>query len=749
MSKYLSIKASLYLLLLFNISQAAGNFTSFNGTNPCETFSNSFPISEDRYICQGESTVLSASANNNGILYWYDSAIGGNLMNTGNSITKSPVSTQSYWVEELDSLGCISQRKEVIVHVSNYLTAPTATDAVICKGATANLTVAGSGSAETEMRWYDAASGGNLLHTGNNFNIVSDTDSTLWVEEYGGEQIGISPHNSVYSGNSRGYWFTAPCDFVINGIRVPADASNGDQSVEVVRFTAAAPPLFGPGMVYSPMTSLFRSTNISGNNIIACNINVTKGDKIGVLGVRSSNAVNSYGLNSFHSTIYGNSITLKRLGMQNNLMNTAAQNLFTENSSSIGRVELYYGNCSSNRTAVSVNVSEPEYAEKDSVTIADNYCVVNENGTDWHHYYNSNDPAKVLFSIAHDPDNLGNNSFDTTVEITVSNNPSDSTDFTDGIVRAEDIANQEATFAMGRYWNVETTGTISDPVSIRFYYEPSEMTAILNAAATWKNNHNNAPASLNTGDIEWFKTLGSTYSPATVLSAQGLTGTEDLTAASADGLSTVKGINYVQLNGITGFSGGTAAVRVSGNLILDVELTDFNVRKQENISILEWYTENGEDLNHFEIERSKDGIIYEKAGDIKATEYTNNNNSYLFTDNYPFDGLNYYRLLIVEKDGTGTYSETRVLEFKQDVSSLNIYPNPFDSEISIDADCEEEEKGSIKILNMIGQVVYQKVLKLNTGKNREKIKVTNLSPGTYLLCLKTEFSSIFRKIVKK
>src|SRR5690554_1806443 len=35
---------------------------------------------------------------------------------------------------------------------------------------------------------------------------------------------------NTYTGNVRGYWFTAPAPFIITGVRVPADAGTGTQN---------------------------------------------------------------------------------------------------------------------------------------------------------------------------------------------------------------------------------------------------------------------------------------------------------------------------------------------------------------------------------------------------------------------------------------------------------------------------------------------------------------------------------------
>jgi len=87
-------------------------------------------------------------------------------------------------------------------------------------------------------------------------------------------QISVGNQVNTFTSMIRGYHFTAPTNFTICGIEVPTTASNGLQTVRVVRFTAAAPPAF-PGTT-NAFTQLFSATN-QPNGIIPCNIPVTAG----------------------------------------------------------------------------------------------------------------------------------------------------------------------------------------------------------------------------------------------------------------------------------------------------------------------------------------------------------------------------------------------------------------------------------------------------------------------------------------
>lgn len=145
----------------------------------------------------------------------------------------------------------------------------------------------------------------------------------------------------TFTGNVRGYWFTAPSNFSIKGLRVPTEAGGGAQSIAVLRF-ASPPPVFAA--TTNNFETLFLTQSNPDSGILAANITVHTGDVIGIFGCRGN--VTSYGPNPSTSQIDGFNVTLARLGMQFQLPNTVPQQVWTEAGSSnanIGRIEMYYG----------------------------------------------------------------------------------------------------------------------------------------------------------------------------------------------------------------------------------------------------------------------------------------------------------------------------------------------------------------------------------------------------------------------
>ena len=150
-------------------------------------------------------------------------------------------------------------------------------------------------------------------------------------------QLPLPPQNSTFSSNARGLWFTAPADIVITGLRVPTDASSAPQTLEVVRFKST--PNAYPASTQD-FTSLFRVVNDASTGILPVSIPVAQGDTIGVLGSRGD--VSSETATPAASTMAGHPVRLQRLGMQLPLSGYAAQNLWTEQTYGIGRVEIHY-----------------------------------------------------------------------------------------------------------------------------------------------------------------------------------------------------------------------------------------------------------------------------------------------------------------------------------------------------------------------------------------------------------------------
>jgi hypothetical protein len=157
------------------------------------------------------------------------------------------------------------------------------------------------------------------------------------------EELDIGPYGETYSDTTRtrGYWFVAPLDFTITGLRVPTDVGPGPQNIEVLRLNVTPP---GWPSDTTDFTSLGYWRDVDSADFIATNIPVAAGDIIGVLGARGTSTMNnSYAqANTYATSIGGQPVTIKRFLTQYNLYNTQAVSVSTEEVLAYSRVEMQY-----------------------------------------------------------------------------------------------------------------------------------------------------------------------------------------------------------------------------------------------------------------------------------------------------------------------------------------------------------------------------------------------------------------------
>lgn len=109
-------------------------------------------------ICNSGSTTVGATFDF-GTVNWYDASTGGTLLGTGSTYTTPVISTSTIYYAEAVNGGCASPRQGVYANV-NSVNPPTANaNQTFCNGELLNnILISGS-----NIVWYDAASGGNVL----------------------------------------------------------------------------------------------------------------------------------------------------------------------------------------------------------------------------------------------------------------------------------------------------------------------------------------------------------------------------------------------------------------------------------------------------------------------------------------------------------------------------------------------------------------------------------------------------------
>ena len=102
-----------------------------------------------------------------------------------------------------------------------------------------------------------------------------------------------------------------------------------------------------------------------------------------------------------------------------------------------------------------------------------------------------------------------------------------------------------------------------------------------------------------------------------------------------------------------------------GTIIVPVTLVDFTgIAKPNKTTLLQWKTATEINSDYFIVERGTDGSNFTQVAIVNSTGNSSSLVNYQLTDNFPENGLNYYRLKMVDNDGHFQYSNIISVNFK-------------------------------------------------------------------------------------
>ncbi len=167
----------------------------------------------------------------------------------------------------------------------------------------------------------------------------------------------------------------------------------------------------------------------------------------------------------------------------------------------------------------------------------------------------------------------------------------------------------------------------------------------------------------------------------------------------------------------------------SCSALLPLKLLSFKGRQLNEQAELEWITTWEENVQSFIVERSKDGVIFENAGEVKAR---NQPSTYRF--NIPLATGGYFRLKMVDIDGRFTYSS--IVRIKAIIAGLQltVLSNPVTkSYAAISIAVDRAQNGDLLIVDNMGRPIKKMPLNLSSGANNYRIDLNGVNAGNYYL----------------
>jgi hypothetical protein len=185
----------------------------------------------------------------------------------------------------------------------------------------------------------------------------------------------------------------------------------------------------------------------------------------------------------------------------------------------------------------------------------------------------------------------------------------------------------------------------------------------------------------------------------------------------------------------------TPTINGSANFtVLPASLGKFEVFKEKEYAHLTWGTTSEVNVSHFEIEKSSDGLNWNYVNEVRAEGNSNQNIGYEYydysTSAVVIEGTVYYRLKMVDIDGTFEYSDVRSLDYGHSViNALSIAPNP-SSHIATISFSKGHEFSSLRLLDVSGRLLYESSVS-NLQQIELDLEKMGLSEGLYLLFFET------------
>ena len=169
-----------------------------------------------------------------------------------------------------------------------------------------------------------------------------------------------------------------------------------------------------------------------------------------------------------------------------------------------------------------------------------------------------------------------------------------------------------------------------------------------------------------------------------------------------------------------------------GSGVLPVAFDYFKAAQKHPYAIqLDWSTLQEVNNTDFIVERSNDQRSWASIGSVKSAITSFTRNIYLFNDNNPLSGNNYYRIKQVDLDGRTSFSEVvRVTNHVK--KNISIFPNPVNATAQLYSKNSFKPGQTIRIVDAKGSRVKTITA---TGKNSIQIDMTSLLPGLYLIQL--------------
>ncbi len=207
--------------------------------------------------------------------------------------------------------------------------------------------------------------------------------------------------------------------------------------------------------------------------------------------------------------------------------------------------------------------------------------------------------------------------------------------------------------------------------------------------------------------------------------------------------ATSLGGNVYEFAGVTGitnqsrFTLGTISKLVTP---LPITMVSFTAETTDHRTVeLNWETASETSNDYFTVEKSQDLHSWTTVATVPGAGNSNSLLKYTSTDQFPAQGVNYYRIRQTDFDGKFTYSDIRSVLLEQG-AEITLFPNPAKETVIVN----RGNNATILISNALGQTIN---LEQVISDNTTQFAVSGLPAGTYFVTILENNEKVNKKLI--
>jgi len=166
---------------------------------------------------------------------------------------------------------------------------------------------------------------------------------------------------------------------------------------------------------------------------------------------------------------------------------------------------------------------------------------------------------------------------------------------------------------------------------------------------------------------------------------------------------------------------------------LPLKLGSFTAINKNDKNELVWETISEQNAAFFEVEKSTNNIDWTSIGTVAAKGNSTTKSLYSFVDNSTQLSTEFYRLKLVDKDGSYTYSNQIAVKHKWGKMSLELFPNPATNLVQVNVKMVASEQVLLQIVNTEGKLMRSQIWQVKEGSNMINLPIGDLPAGYYFI----------------